>query len=52
MTRRPDEVKLILIDPKMVELSQFKRMPHLMHPPVTEMKKAEIDPGLGVREDG
>jgi S-DNA-T family DNA segregation ATPase FtsK/SpoIIIE len=41
MTRRPDEVKLILIDPKMVELSQFKRIPHLMHPPVTDMKKAE-----------
>jgi S-DNA-T family DNA segregation ATPase FtsK/SpoIIIE len=41
MTRRPDEVKLILFDPKMVELSQFKRIPHLMHPPVTDMKKAE-----------
>ncbi len=41
MTRRPDEVKLILIDPKMVELSQFKRVPHLMHPVVTDMKKAE-----------
>jgi S-DNA-T family DNA segregation ATPase FtsK/SpoIIIE len=41
MTRRPDEVKLLLIDPKMVELSQFKRIPHLMHPVVTDMKKAE-----------
>jgi S-DNA-T family DNA segregation ATPase FtsK/SpoIIIE len=41
MTRRPDEVKLILFDPKMVELSQFRRIPHLMHPPVTDMKKAE-----------
>lgn len=41
MTKRPDEVKLILFDPKMVELSQFKRIPHLMHPPVTDMKKAE-----------
>ena len=41
MTRRPEEVKLILIDPKMVELSQFKRIPHLMHPVVTDMKKAE-----------
>ena len=30
MTKRPDEVKLILIDPKMVELSQFKRIPHLL----------------------
>jgi S-DNA-T family DNA segregation ATPase FtsK/SpoIIIE len=41
MTRRPDEIKMILIDPKMVELSQFKRIPHLMHPVVTDMKKAE-----------
>ena len=41
MTKPPDEVKLILIDPKMVELSQFKRIPHLMHPVVTDMKKAE-----------
>jgi len=41
MTKRPDEVKLLLIDPKMVELSQFKKIPHLMHPVVTDMKKAE-----------
>jgi S-DNA-T family DNA segregation ATPase FtsK/SpoIIIE len=41
MTKSPREIKLILIDPKMVELSQFKRIPHLMHPVVTDMKKAE-----------
>ncbi|HEU5118715.1 MAG TPA: DNA translocase FtsK, partial [Isosphaeraceae bacterium] len=41
MTRRPDECKLILIDPKKVELSQFKRIPHLMHPVITDEKKAE-----------
>ncbi len=41
MTRRPEEVKMILIDPKKVELSQFRRIPHLMHPVVTEMDKAE-----------
>ncbi len=41
MTRSPDEVKLILIDPKIVELTQFKRIPHLMNPVVTDMKKAE-----------
>ncbi|MDR3634552.1 MAG: DNA translocase FtsK, partial [Isosphaeraceae bacterium] len=41
MTKRPDEVKLILIDPKKVELSQFKRVPHLMHPVITDDKKAE-----------
>jgi S-DNA-T family DNA segregation ATPase FtsK/SpoIIIE len=41
MTRRPDEVKMILIDPKRVELSEYARLPHLMHPIVTDMKKAE-----------
>jgi len=41
MTRRPDEVRLLLIDPKMVELSPYKNLPHLMHPVVTDMRKAE-----------
>src|SRR6185312_8600910 len=41
MTRRPDEVKMLLIDPKMVELSSYKKLPHLMHPVVTDMRKAE-----------
>jgi DNA segregation ATPase FtsK/SpoIIIE, S-DNA-T family len=41
MTRRPDEVKMLLIDPKMVELTPYTRLPHLMHPVVTDMKKAE-----------
>ncbi len=41
MTKRPDEVKLILIDPKMVEMAQFSTVPHLMSPIVTEMPRAE-----------
>jgi S-DNA-T family DNA segregation ATPase FtsK/SpoIIIE len=41
MTRSPDQVKMLLIDPKMVELSPYKRVPHLMHPVITDMKKAE-----------
>ncbi|TMQ33179.1 MAG: DNA translocase FtsK, partial [Planctomycetota bacterium] len=41
MTRRPDEVKMIMIDPKMLELSEYGRIPHLMHPVVKDMKKAE-----------
>ncbi len=41
MTRRPDEVRLLMIDPKMVELSGYSRLPHLMHPVVTDMRKAE-----------
>ena len=41
MTRRPDEVRMLMIDPKMVELTPYKALPHLMHPVVTDMKKAE-----------
>lgn len=41
MTRRPDECKLIMIDPKQVELAEYGRLPHLMHPVVTDNKKAE-----------
>lgn len=41
MTRRPDEVRMLMIDPKMVELSPYRRIPHLMHPVITDMKKAE-----------
>lgn len=41
MTKKPDEVKLILVDPKMVEMSQFKEIPHLMSPIITDMSRAE-----------
>ncbi|MEE1126205.1 MAG: DNA translocase FtsK 4TM domain-containing protein [Acutalibacteraceae bacterium] len=36
----PDEVKLLLIDPKMVEFSKYKGIPHLLIPVVTDPKKA------------
>lgn len=36
----PDEVKLLLIDPKVVELSVYKNIPHLLIPVVTDPKKA------------
>jgi len=39
-TKRPDELKLVLVDPKMVEMAMFKNIPHLMCPVVTEMSKA------------
>ena len=32
---------MIMIDPKVVELSQFQAVPHLMHPVISDMKKAE-----------
>src|SRR5207302_8919602 len=41
MTRTPDEVRMIMIDPKMLELSEYGKIPHLMHPVVKDMKKAE-----------
>lgn len=37
---RPDEVKLLLIDPKVVELSVYNGIPHLLIPVVTDAKKA------------
>ena len=39
-TQRPNDLKLVLVDPKVVELSQFKDIPHLMCPVVTDMSKA------------
>lgn len=41
MTRRPDQVRMIMIDPKMLEMSEYGKVPHLMHPVVNNMKKAE-----------
>jgi len=41
MSRGPDEVRMLMIDPKMVELSGYGKLPHLMHPVVTDMRKAE-----------
>jgi S-DNA-T family DNA segregation ATPase FtsK/SpoIIIE len=40
MTRRPDEIKMIMIDPKVVELDLYGKVPHLMHPVVGDEKKA------------
>jgi S-DNA-T family DNA segregation ATPase FtsK/SpoIIIE len=39
-TKRPDELKLVLVDPKMVEMSMFADIPHLMAPVVTDMNQA------------
>ncbi len=38
---RPDEVKLLLVDPKRIELSVYNDLPHLVHPVVTEMAMAK-----------
>ncbi|MBS3821349.1 MAG: DNA translocase FtsK, partial [Phycisphaerae bacterium] len=41
MTRTPSEVRFILVDPKMVEMAAFERLPHLLCPTINDMKKAE-----------
>ncbi len=40
MTKKPEELRLILIDPKKVEMAYFKGIPHLLSPVVTEAKEA------------
>ena len=42
MRNRPDEVKLLLIDPKKVELSLYNGVPHLLSPVVTDPRKASL----------
>jgi S-DNA-T family DNA segregation ATPase FtsK/SpoIIIE len=41
LTRRPDECRMILIDPKKVELTDYAQIPHLMTPVVKDDKKAD-----------
>ena len=50
MRTKPDEVKLMLVDPKKVELSMYNGIPHLMMPVVTDPKKANIALQKIVRE--
>ncbi len=50
MRTSPDDVRLILIDPKQVEMGQYARLPHLLTQPVTNPKKAANALGWAVKE--
>ncbi len=50
MRSTPEQVKLILIDPKQVEMGQYNRLPHLLTAPVTNPKKAANALGWAVKE--
>jgi len=50
MTRTPDELRLILIDPKIVEFSGYNGLPHLLVPVITEPKKVITGLRIAIQE--
>jgi S-DNA-T family DNA segregation ATPase FtsK/SpoIIIE len=49
-TRTPEELRMILVDPKRVEMSVYDKLPHLLTPPVTDTKKAVHVLAWAIRE--
>ena len=50
MRSTPDDIRMILVDPKRVEMGQYDRVPHLLTAPVTDPRKAANAIGWAVRE--
>lgn len=48
--RKPDELRMILVDPKRVEMAIYDKLPHLLTPPVTDPKKAVHVLAWAIRE--
>lgn len=48
--RTPEELRMILVDPKRVEMAVYDRLPHLLTPPVTDAKKAVHVLAWAIRE--
>ncbi len=48
--RAPDELRMILVDPKRVEMAIYDKLPHLLTPPVTDAKKAVHVLAWAIRE--
>ncbi len=48
--RRPDELRLLLVDPKRVEMTLYEKLPHTLTPPVVDSKKAVHALGWAIRE--
>lgn len=50
LTKTPEEVRFLLVDPKLVELSHYNEIPHLLHPVITDYQKAILALNWAVEE--
>ncbi|MDR3076286.1 MAG: DNA translocase FtsK [Synergistaceae bacterium] len=48
--RKPEELRMVLVDPKRVEMAVYEKLPHILTPPVTDPKKAVHVLGWAIRE--